>query len=160
MSYFLLNILLSLSWMMINGDYGTLDFITGFIIGYFVLWLTQPFTNNPAYFRRFIAIFDLFFYFLYEYIICLAEVMWDVLAPRSLWKSRPDIVYIPLDVKSDLEIFLLGNMLSLTPGSLTLDVTNDRQFLVIHAMFAHDHKKIIKSTKDNLERRILKVTRG
>lgn len=160
MTYFLINIFFALAWMLINGDYGTVEFIIGFIIGYFILWLTQPFSNNPAYFRRFLALIDLILYFLYEFMICLGEVVWDVLAPRSMWNSYPDIVYIPLDAKTDLEIFLLGNILSLTPGSLTLDVTSDRKFLIIHAMFAHNHEKIIKEVKHGIERRVLKITRG
>lgn len=53
-----------------------------------------------------------------------ARVMWDVLTPTHL--SQPDIIYVPLDAKSDIEITLLANMVSLTPGTLSLDVTPDK----------------------------------
>jgi multicomponent Na+:H+ antiporter subunit E len=91
-------------------------------------------------------------------IISVARVVWDVVTPTHL--SDPDIVYIPLDVSTDLEITLLANMVSLTPGSLCLDVTPDKKYLVVHAMFAPRHEVVIKGIKGGLERLILEVTRG
>ncbi|WP_200852822.1 Na+/H+ antiporter subunit E, partial [Klebsiella pneumoniae] len=72
----------------------------------------------------------------------------------------PDIVYVPLDARSDLEITLLANMVSLTPGTLSLDVSEDRQYLIVHAMFAPEHQAVINDIKNGLEKRILEVTRG
>ena len=74
--------------------------------------------------------------------------------------SDPDIVHVPLDVSTDLEISLLANMVSLTPGSLSLDITADKKHMVVHAMFAPEHEKVIREIKDGLEKRILEVTRG
>lgn len=157
MTYFLLNLFLAIAWMMINGGYSGVDFIIGFIVGYLALALSQPFGLKTSYFRRVKAAWVLFFYFLYELVISVAKVVWDVLTPTHL--SEPDIVYVPLDVSGDLEITLLANMVSLTPGTLSLDVTPDKQFLIVHAMFAPDHQKVIREIKDGMERKLLEVTR-
>lgn len=158
MIYLFLNLFLALAWMMLNGSYSSLNFVVGFTVGFFALRLSQPFGLKTSYFRRFASALKLLVYFAYEMIISVARVVWDVVTPTHL--SQPDIVYVPLDVDSDLEITLLANMVSLTPGTLSLDVTPDKKHLIVHAMFAPEHEAVIRGIKNGLEQRILEVTRG
>ncbi|WCP69394.1 Na+/H+ antiporter subunit E [Vibrio tubiashii] len=158
MIYLFLNFFLAIAWMMLNGSYTSLSFAIGFTVGFLALRLSQPFGLKTSYFRRFTALLSLLIYFCYEMVISVARVVWDVVTPTHL--SDPDIVYIPLDVRTDLEISLLANMVSLTPGSLSLDITQDKKHMVVHAMFAPDHEKVIREIKEGLEKRILEVTRG
>ena len=143
---------------MCSSDLSSLNFIVGFTVGFFALRLSQPFGLKTSYFRRFASALKLLVYFAYEMIISVARVVWDVVTPTHL--SQPDIVYVPLDVDSDLEITLLANMVSLTPGTLSLDVTPDKKHLIVHAMFAPEHEAVIRGIKNGLEHRILEVTRG
>lgn len=158
MIYYLLNLFLTIVWVLINGSYTALDFLIGFLVGFISLWITQPFSLKTSYFKRFTALIALLGYFIYEMLISVLRVTWDVLTPTHL--SDPDIIYIPLDAKTDLEITLLSNIVSLTPGTLSLDVTENRKFLIIHAMFAPDHESVIHSVKHGIEKRLLEVTRG
>ncbi|PSW18175.1 sodium:proton antiporter [Photobacterium sanctipauli] len=157
MIYFFLNLFLAMAWMLLNGQYSSIDFMVGFFIGYFTLKLCQPFGLKTSYFKKFKAFILLFLYFCYEMIVSVARVVWDVITPTHL--SQPDIVYVPLDAETDLEITLLANMVSLTPGSLSLDVTPDKKFLVLHVMFAPDHEAVAQDIKQGLEARILEITR-
>lgn len=158
MIYFFLNLFLALTWMLLNGSYNGVNFVFGFIAGFFALRLSLPLKLNSNYFRVFSAVFRLLIYFFWDIMISVARVFWDVVTPTHL--SKPDIIYVPLDARSDLEITLLANMVSLTPGTLSLDVTPDKKHLVVHAMFAPEHEKVIREIKDGLEKRILEVTRG
>ena len=72
---------------------------------------------------------------------------------------KPGIVKIPLDARSDLEITLLANLISLTPGTLSLDVSDDRKVLYVHAMYVNDREDFVASIKNGFERRILEITR-
>jgi multicomponent Na+:H+ antiporter subunit E len=72
---------------------------------------------------------------------------------------RPAILAIPLDVKTDLEITTLANLITLTPGTLSLDVSSDRKVLYIHAVYVHDVPAFKKYIKDSLERRVREVLR-
>ncbi|SHI19279.1 Na+/H+ antiporter subunit E [Ferrimonas marina] len=157
MTYFLLNLFLAVAWMLVNGAYSGLDFLIGYGVGYLALALSQPFGLSTSYFKRTQAAVKLLFYFLYLMIVSVMRVVWDVLTPTHL--SEPDIVHVPLTASSDLEITLLANLLSLTPGSLSLDVSEDRKYLVIHAMFAADHAEVIDEIKNGLEKKLLEVTR-
>ncbi len=158
MIYFFLNFFLAIAWMLLNGSYNVTDFMLGFIVGFFALALSQPFGLRTSYFKRFRAGLNLLLFFLFEMFVSVIRVTWDVITPTHL--SDPDIVYVPLDVSTDLEITLLANMVSLTPGSLSLDVSADRKYLIVHAMFTPDHDKVARDIKQGLEKRILEMTRG
>ncbi len=157
MNLFLLNILLAFGWMLLNGNYGSTDFTIGFVVGFFALLLTEPFRNKPNYGRKLWAALKLLAVFLYKLLTSSLQVVWDVITPTHL--SHPAIINVPLAVESEFEIMLLANIVSLTPGSLSLDVSEDRKYLVIHAMFSQDEQSVIDDIKETLERRILEVTR-
>jgi multicomponent Na+:H+ antiporter subunit E len=85
------------------------------------------------------------------------RVLWDVLTPRHT--SRPGIVGVPLAARTDLEITLVANLVSLTPGTLSLDISEDRQTLYVHVMFMDDIEAVRGQIKDGIERRVLEVLR-
>ena len=157
MNLFLLNILLAAGWMLLNGHYASSDFVIGFIVGFFALSLTRPSSDKPSYGKKSWAAIKLLFVFLYQLLTSSLQVVWDVLTPTHL--SHPAIIKVPLDVSSDMEIMLLANIVSLTPGSLTLDVSDDRKFLIVHAMFSQDEQSVIDNIKNTFEARILEITR-
>ena len=92
------------------------------------------------------------FYFLYELVLANLRVAWDVVTLEHYMK--PAILAIPLEARSDLEITLLGNLISLTPGSLCLDVSNDRTFMYVHVMYLEEPEDFKK-----FEARLLRVLR-
>ncbi len=94
-------------------------------------------------------------FFLYDLCVSSIRVAYDVLTPTDL--SKPAILEMPLDVKSDIEILLVTNLISMTPGTLSLDVTPDRKTLIVPAMFAEDPDAVIKSLKSGMERMVKEV---
>lgn len=158
MIYFLLNLFLAAAWMLLNGAYSGLDFMIGYFVGFFALWLVQPFGLKTSYFTKLKASVLLLIVFLKEIFVSVAKIVWDVATPQQF--SNPEIIYVPLDAKNDLEITILANMVSLTPGSLSLDVTPDKKYLIVHAMYAADPEQVIHDIKSGMEARLLEVTRG
>jgi multicomponent Na+:H+ antiporter subunit E len=71
----------------------------------------------------------------------------------------PGIVAIPLKAKTDLEITLLSNIITMTPGTLALDVSDDNQFLFVHSMYIKSKEDFIHDIKDGFERRLLEILR-
>ena len=73
----------------------------------------------------------------------------------------PGVVAIPLDARTDAEIALLANLITLTPGSVTLDLSEDRRTLYVHAMYIDggDVAAYVRSVKEGLERRVLELLR-
>lgn len=73
------------------------------------------------------------------------------------YNMSPGIVGYPLDVKTDLQITFLANCISLTPGTLSLDVSDDKKILYVHAMYIKDRESFILSIKNGFEKRILEI---
>ncbi len=154
---FLSNLLLSLVWIAITGAFTFENFLFGFALSFLLLWITATDRRDNKYFNRIPKLIAFVFFFLYELIKANIEVAYDVVTPKHYMK--PGIVKIPLDAKSDLEITLLANLISLTPGTLSLDVSDDRKVLYVHAMYVKDREDFVASIKSGFERRLLEITR-
>ena len=157
MNLFLLNIFLALGFNAVLGRLDLSGFIAGFVIGYFALWLSKPLYGKTRYFERLPGVLGLITFFLKELLISNIKVLWDVITPQHI--SRPGIIALPLDARTDLEIMLVANLISLTPGTLSLDLSEDRKLLYIHVMFLDDIDQTRQQIKEGLEKRVLEVMR-
>ena len=156
MNLFLLNLLLAVIWAALWGSVTLAQLVIGFHVGFVTLWITQPmFGQRSRYFVRAWRVVRLVLFFLYDLCVSSLRVAWDVLTPQDL--SNPAIIEMPLDARTDIEILLVTNLISLTPGTLSLDVTADRKTLIVHAMFADDPQAVIDSLKSGMERMVLEV---
>ena len=73
---------------------------------------------------------------------------------RSLHELRPAVVAIPLDVTSNDEILLLSMLINITPGSVTIDLSDDRRTLYVHVMHMKSADQTRREIKDGFERRV------
>jgi len=154
---FLLNIFLALGFSAVMGQLNLSGFISGFVVGYAALWLTKPLYGSANYFERLPGALALVCFFGKELLVSNLKVLWDVITPQHI--SRPGIIAIPLDARTDAEIMLVANLISLTPGTLSLDLSADRRLLYIHVMFLDDIEETRRQIKQGLERRVLEVMR-
>jgi len=79
------------------------------------------------------------------------RVAYDTATPRH--HMRPGVVAMPLAIHGDFGLLLLSNLISMTPGSLSLDVSPERDRLFVHMMYIDDVDEARRSLKD-LERRV------
>ncbi len=156
-SRFLINILLTLVWVALTGSYDATTFLFGFILSFLVIWIIGRDEESRKYAAFAPRIVSFFFFFLYQLVKANIQVAYDVVTPTFYMK--PGIVRVPLDAKTDLEITLLANFISLTPGTLSLDVSDDRKVLYVHAMFVKDKEEFIREIKEGFERKLLQILR-
>lgn len=95
------------------------------------------------------------FYYLKELILSSLYVAWDIITPKDLMK--PGIVEVPVDLKNDTAIIAFANLISMTPGSLTMDMSADKKKIYVHAMYLHDKDEFIRKMKGELERKIAEI---
>lgn len=93
-----------------------------------------------------------------EVMLSNLRVAYDAITPNH--HARPGIVAIPLRVQSDLEILLLANLISMTPGTLSMDISTDRSTLYVHAMFLDDPEEMRREIIEKIEGRVLRLLRG
>jgi multicomponent Na+:H+ antiporter subunit E len=83
------------------------------------------------------------------------RLFYDILRPGN--KMKPGIIAVSLDVHTDLELIMLTNLITMTPGTLSLDVSEDRRILFVHALYADDPEALKVQIKDSLENRVQEV---
>ena len=157
MTIFLLNTLLALAWIALTGTFTPTNYAFGFGVGYVLLALTRRLMPPSNYFRRVPMVIGFALFFLRELVKANLRMVRVVLSPRPA--IRPAVVAIPLDVRSDAEIALLANLITLTPGTLYLDVSQDRCVMYVHTLYVDDLDAFRRAIKDGFERRVMEIWR-
>jgi len=153
-----LNILLTFVWAGLLGAINTETLISGFVLSYFILFaVARSHREHHSYFGKVPKMISFVGYYLWELIKSNVIVAWDVLTPRH--RMTPGVVAIPIRAETDMEITLLANLISMTPGTLSLDVSEDRRTLYVHAMYVKDPQALRDDITNNLERRVLEILR-
>ena len=157
MNGFLWNIFLALVWAAITGNFAPHNVFAGFVLGFVVLFFARRAIGSADYPRRLAQALGLGAYFLWELVLSNLRVASDVLRPKL--RLRPGVIAIPLTARSDAEIVFLANLITVMPGSLSLDVSSDRQTLYLHVMHLDQPEVLQRRVKEGFERRILAMTR-
>ncbi len=159
MRAFLYNLLLAVFWLAVTGAFTPANFLAGFAVAFLILLLGRPLFDEAS--QRYFSLawklprFGLLM--LWEILLSSLRVAQAVLSPRM--GIRPGLIAYPLKAQSDLEITLLANLITLTPGTLSLDVSEDRKVLYVHGMFVDNPEALARSIGESLERAVLEVTR-
>ena len=161
MSALLWNFLMAIIWVALTEQFTPGNLMIGFGLGYLILAFAQLIMGKEKgksyYVSKVRQVFGFALYFLWELVLANLRVAYDVVTPAH--HMRPGVIAIPLDAQTDAEITTLANFITLTPGTLSLDVSEDRKVLYIHAMYIHDREALRREIKSGLERRVLEVMR-
>ncbi len=152
MRTFIMNILLAFIWVALTGEFTTGAFVSGFLLAMAILWMLRLDDDSRGYFTRGFRAITFTGFFIKELVLANLRLAHDILTPRH--RMRPGVIAIPLDLRTDAGITLLSNLLTLTPGTLSLDVSEDRRHLYIHAMYIDDPDTFRQDIKQGFERRV------
>ena len=144
--------IMAISWCFLVGSFTLPNLMLGGLSGWVVFVLTAPFNGMEKSFQQLKAVFRLILYVLWELVISSLRIAWDIVTPTDY--ANPRIVCIPVDDLDDIAITILANAISLTPGSLALDVSDDRRYLYVHVMYAEDREATVKSINVDLGNRV------
>jgi multicomponent Na+:H+ antiporter subunit E len=157
MNALLWNLVLAITWGAMTGSFEVENLLIGFAIGFVVLYVTQRRHGRAPYAAKVATVVRFIGFYLWELLLANLRVAHDVVTPRHL--GKPGIVAIPLDARTDAEITLVANLLTMTPGDLSLDVSTDRRYLYVHRMYLDDVDEVTRDIKEGFERRVLEVMR-
>lgn len=150
-------LLLALAWMALTGDWSVPALVFSAAVGWLLLRFARPLGGEGLRAVRLPRLPGFLLFFLKELVVANLRVAAAVLAPAG--RVRPAIVACPLTLDRDAEIALLANLINLTPGTLSLEVSPDRRTLYIHAMAVTSPEDLRREIRDGFERRILEVFR-
>ena len=152
----LASILLALAWAALQGEFTLGNLVVGYVFGYVILALLAKGGVMPSNFAGRVAhAVSLGIYFIWALVLANIRVALDVLRPRTA--IQPAVVGIPLDITKDGEILLLSMLINITPGSVTIDLSDDRRTLYVHVMHMDDPEVTRSEIKEGFERRVKRL---
>ncbi|OWV76195.1 cation:proton antiporter [Rhizobium sp. R634] len=157
MTVFLFNLLLAIAWVAVTGSASLLNLVFGFLLGTLALIIIREPFGSTGYLRRARRVLSLAALFLKELSLSAWKVTVTVLSPDM--KLKPGIFAFPLTVTTDFEITLLANLITLTPGTLSVDVSPDRRTLYVHALDCSDPEATKRDIANGFERKIMEAFR-
>lgn len=152
-----LTIVLAIGWAAATGNFTLANLLLGALIGGFCLFLIRGQIGGARFWNKAQRVTSLALLFAEELILSAVRVGLLVLRPRL--KLKPMLLAYPLTATSDVEITLLANLVTLTPGTLSVDVSVDRRFLLIHAIDVNDREALIRSIREGLEAKVMEACR-
>lgn len=157
MTFAFLVVVLSLIWAAVTGSFTLMNLLLGLAVGIIAAVFIRDRIGRPHLLLRLWRIVGLIALFVYELILSAWRVAVLVASPNMKKRIRPAIIAYPLTVKTDGQITLLANLITLTPGTLSVDVSDDKSVLYIHALEMFDKDETIQSIKQGFEARIIEV---
>ncbi|MGD8896147.1 MAG: Na+/H+ antiporter subunit E [Acidobacteriota bacterium] len=149
-------LLLGVIWVALTGDLSGANVAFGVLLGWLAVRVGRPLGPDPVFARvRPLKAVGLLLYLAWQILVANLKVVAAILGPRR--RLRPALVAVPLDVTTDGQIAALANLISLTPGTLSLDVSPDRRSLYVHAMSASSPEALRREIKEGFERRVLEA---
>lgn len=153
----LLNVFLAFIWMFLSINFTGQGFIIGFLLGLLMLYIMRNIFSSRFYLIRVWAIIKLTALFFKELWVANIDVVKLVLAPKE--NMQPAFFEYPTILEKDWEITLLSSLITLTPGTIVVHVSDDSRTLYIHAINIDEVEDTIASIKDSFEKAILEVSR-
>ena len=152
-SLFLINILLAVLWILLWGVFDIYSLLAGFAIGYLLLGLVSRQIEGQGYGTKAWNLLTFLVYFIRILIKANLQVAWEIITPG--YNMTPRFIRYSVEGMTPLQITSLANAITLTPGTLSVDVSDDNCSLYIHNMYAQDREAAIRDL-DELHDRIMK----
>ncbi|ACA38289.1 Na+/H+ antiporter subunit E [Lysinibacillus fusiformis] len=156
---FILNLFIAALWLLLQDEvtpqFST--FLMGFIVGMGILYAMHRFYGTQFYLRRVFSIIKLLWLFNWELFLSSYSVLKQITTPKL--NITPGIFTYKTALKGDWEITALALLLTLTPGSVVMEVSEEGDVFYIHAMDIEQSKDAVIRSIGKFEQAIMEVTR-
>ena len=156
---FLLNVFIAVLWTL-SSDETELKFttlVTGYLVGIVIVFLMHRFFGQRFYLTRFFALVKLILIFNRELFHSTILVIRHILSPKI--KIKPGIFKYETVLKGEWEVTALALLLTLTPGSVVMEVNPEGDTFYIHGMDVEESKDMLITSLGKFEKAIMEVTR-
>lgn len=150
----LLNLIIALLWMLLHDVWDSLTFAMGYVLGILLIFTLRRFFPTPFYGKKVIAVLMLMYIFIREIIKSSFVIIGQIISPQI--KIQPGVIKMETALKGDWELTTLCCLITLTPGSVVIEVAPEEGILYIHVMELADFDGFITQTR-GFEKAILEV---
>lgn len=156
---FILNLFIAALWLLLQDEITPkfTTFLMGFIVGVGILYAMHRFYGTQFYLRRVFSIVRLIMLFNWELLLSSYSVLKQIMTPNLT--ITPGIFTYKTELKGDWEVTALALLLTLTPGSVVMEVSEEGDLFYIHAMDMEESKDAVIRSIGKFEQAIMEVTR-
>lgn len=154
----LLSLLLLVCWLWLNNTLAPGHVLLGAVLGVGIPYVTRRFWPEPLVVRRPLRVVEYAAVVLYDIVVANLQVAVIILGPLS--RLRPAFVRVPLDLRTDFAVTVLASTVTLTPGTVSVEVEDDGtgcRWLVVHALRCLDADDMVRTIKARYERRLKEI---
>ncbi|KIN62146.1 pH adaption potassium efflux system protein [Sulfitobacter noctilucicola] len=151
-----LTLLLAVVWILLQNGFSAGMAVFGLILGIIipritaVWWPERPGTIHLGRMTSYAIIV------LWDIIVANVQVAWIVLTvPNS--KLKPAWIVVPLDLRQPEAITILAGTITLTPGTVSADLSDEGHSLLVHALHTDDPDGVRDDIKHRYERRLKEI---
>ncbi len=145
-------------WLLLNNTLGAGHIILGLVLAILIPWLTSGFWPEKVRIEAPLTLLKFLCVVLWDILVANITVAKLILGRNK--KLKPSFFYIDLDIKTPLGISVLANTISLTPWTVSCDLTEDRSRLLVHALHIDDIPATVKEIKERYEKPLKEVFRA
>ncbi len=153
------SLLLFVAWLVLNNTLAPGHLVLGALLAIVIPWLVAGLAAPQPAIKRYDLAGKYLLIVLYDIVVANIEVAIKVLGPVG--KLRPGFVAVPLDFSGDspneLLITLLASTISLTPGTVSAEVSQDRKWLYVHVLHLEDEQALITQIKQRYEGKLKEI---
>ncbi|WP_031513333.1 Na+/H+ antiporter subunit E [Desulfofalx alkaliphila] len=154
----LINLFIGFLWMFFQDSWSALTFLGGYTFGLLVIFILRRFFPTKFYLFTLYAALRLFLIFMYELFMSSILVIRKIITPKI--NIKPGIFSFKTTLESDIEVTLLALLITLTPGSVVMEISSDNKILYVHTMDMPELSIAVIQSMDRFEEAIKKVTRN
>ena len=151
----LLSLALLVVWLLLNNTLAPGQVLLGALLALGLPLLTDRLRPERVRIRRPLKAVRLLLVVLVDIVLANIEVARRILGPEAA--LRPRFVWLPLDIRDPSGIAALAGIITLTPGTVSSDLTADRRYLLVHAFNCDDPAALVASIKQRYERPLMEI---
>lgn len=152
----ILTVLLTLVWLLLVNGFSLNSLLFGLILGLVIPFVTGPYWPDRPRMRNPVMIVEYMLVVLWDIVVANFVVARLVLFRRNR-DMHPNWVTVPIELRSPVAITVLAGTITMTPGTLTADLSSKGHSLLVHCLDAPDPDAVRDEIKERYERRLLEI---
>ncbi|MEP2718170.1 Na+/H+ antiporter subunit E [Pseudophaeobacter sp.] len=152
----ILTLLLTIAWVLLTSTWTLNSLVFGVLLGIMIPFLTQPYWPQQMQLKKPLKIAEYILIVLYDIVVANVIVAYIVVFKPNA-KRKPGWIAVPLDLLTPEAITVLAGTITMTPGTVSADLSAEGHALLVHCLDAEDPEAVRDEIKQRYERRLMEI---
>jgi len=151
-----LTLILAVVWILLQNQFSAGMFVFGIILGILIPWMTSIWWPDTPKGFRLGKMIRYSFMVIWDIMVANVQVAWIVISVPNA-KLKPAWIVVPLELRQPEAITVLAGTITLTPGTVSADLSDEGHSLLVHVLHTNDPDSVRDEIKNRYERRLLEI---